>query len=110
LLLQGNRIISGLCLGVVVVEDAPRSGSPSTAHHAMGRFSIAASSLRLYWPLATLLSPQRPTIVRVRRLCRALSRSQHTPPDTVNMLRDATFAASGRSLASLVFDASYYKT
>ncbi|MGC1718829.1 MAG: DNA-processing protein DprA [Isosphaeraceae bacterium] len=45
---QRNRTISGLCLGVVVVEAAPRTGSPSTAHHAMGRFSIAASSLRLY--------------------------------------------------------------
>src|SRR5271157_4173942 len=30
------------------------------------------------WPLSS-----RPTIVRVRRLCRALSRSQHSPPDTV---------------------------
>ncbi|MGO8897646.1 MAG: DNA-processing protein DprA [Isosphaeraceae bacterium] len=48
LLRQRNRTISGLCLGVVVVEAAPRTGSPSTAHHAMGRFSIAASSLRLY--------------------------------------------------------------
>jgi DNA processing protein len=32
---QRNRIISGLCLGVVVVEVVPRSGSPSTGHHAM---------------------------------------------------------------------------
>jgi DNA processing protein len=29
----GDRIISGRCLGVV--EAAPRSGSLSTAHHAM---------------------------------------------------------------------------
>lgn len=32
---QRNRIIAGLCLGVVIVEAAPRSGSLVTAQHAV---------------------------------------------------------------------------
>src|SRR5271157_5876514 len=44
----------------------------------------------------------RPTIVAVRRRCRAPNWSQNSPSAGVNTLRSATFYGCGRSLASLV--------
>ncbi|MGB0070306.1 MAG: hypothetical protein WBQ11_19960 [Isosphaeraceae bacterium] len=80
---QRNRTISGLCLGIVVVEAAPRTG---VAIHRAPRHGALFYRRKLTPALLTAghspLAP-RPTIVRVRRLCRALSRSQHSPPDTV---------------------------
>ncbi len=78
----------------------PRA-EPVTAQHSTAQHSTAQHSTAQH-STAQHSTAQHSTAQH--------STAQHTPPDTVNLLRDATFAASGRSLASLVFDASYYKT
>jgi len=79
------------------------------------RFSVTASflpsGLKDHYSLATRFTSQvpHPTIVGVRRRCRAPSRVQHSHPADVNMLHNATFSGFGRSLASLVFGATQYR-
>src|SRR5271165_6428127 len=80
-----------------------------------GRFSITASSLpsRLtdHYSLATRFTSHvpRPTIVGVRRR-RGPSWVQHAPPGRRQYaMKSYVFGFFGRSLASLVFGATYYR-
>jgi hypothetical protein len=82
--LPGRRCRRDRAADRVAIHRAPRHGALFYRRKLTPALLTAGHS-----PLAP-----RPTIVRVRRLCRALSRSQHTPPDTVNMLRDATFVGA----------------
>jgi DNA processing protein len=109
-----NRIISGLCLDVVVVEAAPRSGSLSTANHAMEQnrevFAVLSpvdsiacrASHRLMRDGARLVETVDDILEELGPLVREVSTADDkprcvTPPSWPFPIRSAPFWASFRA-------------
>ncbi|MBV8130342.1 MAG: DNA-processing protein DprA, partial [Planctomycetaceae bacterium] len=109
---QRNRIISGLCLGVVVVVAAPRSGSLSTAHHAMDAMEQNREVFAVLGPVDSLASRGCHRLIRdgarlvetvddILEELGPLVREVHTAPDETPVRHPAELCLSDQERSLL---------